>query len=424
VIKTNFFIKTINYLRRLFSIRLHIILHSLTLVSLSIGGCAFIVLVTLNHEINNHANNIGNNLSKQTANIATNMLVSKDILSLNLLVKDLIQNPMISYVAFYDASGKTLAQVGIDNIDNNLVLIQQITLQDNLIGRLNLKLDAKYFASPFEYLLNSLIIIALVMLVVTLIFSYLLGDYILNPISKLTKFPYTEENINAINKRGDEISFLAQSLQQNITSIVNSSLHKQEQANTPPLTSAKTAVLVIKLGAQKQLHKLPPKRLMEILQRYRSLLIQSANLYRGELFKLSEGSNVLLFHSENCGDDYLVAALYCGELLRMLGHELQIELAGTNITLLLSLALTSSDSLHGVTENELLQTKACKQAVELARHSRNLLLLEHEFSNNPYLSNIVKLRNISEPYPCFCVERLLEPHSSFLEKQIFKFNTN
>jgi hypothetical protein len=35
---------------------------------------------------------------------------------------------------------------------------------------------------------------------------------------------------------------------------------------------------------------------------------------------LNDGSTLMLFHTEDSGDDYLTNAICCGELLRALGH--------------------------------------------------------------------------------------------------------
>jgi len=424
VVKVNLILKVINYLRKLFSIRIHIILHSLTLIGLSFGGCAFIVLIILNNEINTYSNNIGNNLSKQTANLATNMIATKDTLGLTLLIKDLLQNPMVSYVAIYDVNGKTLAKSGIDIDEDSLMFIQQITLHNNLIGQINLKLNKYYLESPITKILNNLIIVALVLIAITVFMSYLLGNYILNPITKLTNWASDNTELPNFSNRHDEINLLTNSLQKRITNFETKSNNPDNSNENKPLPQLEqTAVLLIRLGAQKQLHKLPPTKLLDILERYRNYLTKSASLYRGELFRLSNGSNVLLFHSKNCGNDYLTAALYCGELIRMLGHDLQVELAGTNVTLRLCLALSNSESLFNITETELIKAPACEKTIELAEHSRNLLLIDNELGNTQHLSLIAKLRAINEPYSCFCVERLFEPHLSYLDEQLQKLHS-
>src|SRR5690606_21614803 len=141
----------------------------------------------------------------------------------------------------------------------------------------------------------------------------------------------------------------------------------------PPEQRLSSAILAIQLGAQEQLRHLPRARLMDLLQRYRDCLEQAAALYQGKLFTLNDGSSLLLFSSEHSGDDYLTHALCCGELLRALGHALQIEVADSGITLQLQLGLTRGDSEIPATQAELLLSEAAQDALALAQHSRNLL---------------------------------------------------
>ena len=53
---------------------------------------------------------------------------------------------------------------------------------------------------------------------------------------------------------------------------------------------------------------------------------------RGSLHTLSDGGSLILFHSRDNRADYLTNALCCGELMRALGHALQIEVADSGIT--------------------------------------------------------------------------------------------
>ena len=75
-----------------------------------------------------------------------------------------------------------------------------------------------------------------------------------------------------------------------------------------PREPTKSAVLAVQLGSQEQLRRLPRARLTELLERYRDCLDQAASLYEGEVQTLNDGSTLLLFHSQDSGDDYLTNA--------------------------------------------------------------------------------------------------------------------
>ena len=130
----------------------------------------------------------------------------------------------------------------------------------------------------------------------------------------------------------------------------------------------------------------------------------------------------MLFSSEHSGDDYLTHALCCGELMRALGHALQIEVADSGITLQLQLGLTRSDEAISPSQAELLLSEATQDALALAQHSRNLLLVQRSVADDPLLRQRARIRAIASPEGASCVERLLEPYPSLLERQLARMH--
>jgi hypothetical protein len=192
-------------------------------------------------------------------------------------------------------------------------------------------------------------------------------------------------------------------------------------ANVAP-RSSHSAVLAVQLGAQDQLRRLPKNRLVELLQRYRACLDQAAALYQSDLHTLNDGSTLMLFHSEDSGDDYLTNAICCGELLRALGHALQIEVADSGITLQLQLGLVLSEEVFGLSQLDLLLTDTAQDALALSQHSRNLLLVERRIGDDPLIRQRARIRPIASPEGACCVERLLEPYPSLLERQLARMH--
>jgi hypothetical protein len=192
----------------------------------------------------------------------------------------------------------------------------------------------------------------------------------------------------------------------------------------PPVSNVPqhSAVLAVQLGAQDQLRRLPRTRLEELLKRYRDCLDQAASLYQSELHTLNDGSTLMLFHTEDSGDDYLTNAICCGELLRALGHQLQIEVADSGITLQLQLGLTLGDGLFGLSQIDLLLTESAQDALALSQHSRNLLLVERKISDDVLIRQRARIRPIASPEGACCVERLMEPYPSMLERQLARMH--
>lgn len=188
---------------------------------------------------------------------------------------------------------------------------------------------------------------------------------------------------------------------------------------TPCLPPVHSAVLAVQLGAQEELQRcLPQQRLIELLQRYRDSLEQAARLYHGNLVRLSDGSSLVLFHSNQSGEHYLSRALCCGELLRALGHALQIEVVDRGLTLQLQLGLSQGEGFYGLPPAELLQQAGSQSALGLSRHSRNLLLLDQSLSADPAVRERARIRTLASPAGASCVERLQDPLPARLEQQL------
>ena len=176
-------------------------------------------------------------------------------------------------------------------------------------------------------------------------------------------------------------------------------------------------MLAVQLGAQDQLRRLPRSRLLDLLQRYRDCLDQAAELYQGELHTLNDGSSLMLFHSADSGEDHLTHALCCGELLRARscpadrsGRQRNHPAAATGPDL--------GDSLAGLGQGDLLLDDTTQSALALSQHSRNLLLVERAIADDALVRQRARVRPIASPEGACCVERLLEPYPSLLERQL------
>jgi hypothetical protein len=195
-------------------------------------------------------------------------------------------------------------------------------------------------------------------------------------------------------------------------------------APAEPVARQASAVLSIQLGAQEQLRRLPRSRLMDLLQRYRTCLEQTAALYQGQLHTLSDGNSLMLFHQSSSGADYVTHAICSGELLRALGHALQIEVADSGITLQLQFGLTAGDDLSTASQGDLLLSDTAQDALALSQHSRNLLLVSRQIAEDALLRQRVRIRAIASPEGASCVERLLDPYPALLERQMARMHEN
>ncbi|UTW09465.1 AhpA/YtjB family protein [Pseudomonas benzenivorans] len=475
----NFFLLLFQALRqRRVPLALRIASHSLLLVALALVIYAWVIGMQFKQAMQQQAEALGTSLITQTAASATELLVSNDILSLNVLLNNLVKNPLVAHAAIYSVDNRLLAEAGARPSKSMLgetegLYSTPITFQEVIAGQLRISLDMRQFQQPMTISLQSMGILSLILLALTLSLSLRLGRHISTPLLQLRVWLRDPDDPAPGAGRQDEIGDLARQLQSRLVPEKPEPEQPDEDAETrdeddyplesidreprfavpnlrdeqdddltgegdedldpfadlqdvtaeqppavAPATPQPSAVLAIQLGAQEQLRRLPRARLLDLLQRYRDCLNQAAALYQGELHTLSDGSSLMLFHSRDSGDDYLTHAICCGELMRALGHALQIEVADSGITLQLQLGLTQGTELLGLSQGDLLLSDTAQEALALSQHSRNLLLLERRIAEDPLVRQRSRIRAITSPEGACCVERLLEPYPSLLERQL------
>jgi len=475
----NFFLMIFRALRqRRVPLALRIASTNIFLVALALVIYACVMGLQFKQAMHEQADALGQSLTTQTATSATELLVSNDILSLNVLLGNLVKNPLVAHAAIYSVDNRILAEAG-QRPRNSLLgeaqgLYQtKITFQDVTAGQLRISLDMSQFQQPMLISLQSMGILAAILLALALSLSLRQGRHITLPLLQLRVWlrdphPYTP----AIDRQ-DEIGDIARQLHARLApppppepepeedeveeedqfddvheatpapkaapraKITSQAEEDDDEAfaglmdedSAHPVAAVvksnepqNTAVLAVQLGSQEQLRRLPRTRLTELLERYRDCLEQAASLYDGETFTFNDGSTLVLFHSGDSGEDYLTNAICCGELLRALGHALQIEVADSGITLQLQLGLTQGDDLQGLEQADLLTTEKAQDALALSQHSRNLLLVERPISDDALVRQRARIRPIASPEGACCVERLMEPYPSMLERQLARMH--
>lgn len=496
----NFFIMIFHALRqRRVPLVLRIASHSLLLVALAMVIYAWVMGMQFKQAMQQQADALGQALITQTAASATELLVSNDILSLNVLLNNLAKNPLVAHAAIYSVDNRILAEAGARPTRSVLgetegLYSTPITFQEVIAGQLRISLDMRQFQQPMTISLQSMGILSLILLALTLSLSMRLGRHISTPLLQLRLWLRDPDDPAPGAGRNDEIGDLARQLQSRLVpekpepehddSVFDdaenypheqdenafSDLGDDEEVTTaehafdehdlgedneeplkpwpesiepddpfsdlrdesevpapavkPPRPSQTSAVLAIQLGAQEQLRRLPRTRLLDLLERYRACMEQAAALYQGQLHTLKDGSSLILFHERECGEDYLTHAICCGELMRALGHALQIEVADSGITLQLQLGLTLGSDLEAMSQTELLLSDSALDALALSQHSRNLLLVEQRVAQDALVRQRARIRPIASPEGASCVERLLDPYPALLERQLTRMHDN
>ncbi|KKX58249.1 MULTISPECIES: AhpA/YtjB family protein [Pseudomonas] len=492
----NFFLLIFRALRhRRVPIALRIASHNVILVALALVIYACVMGLQFKQAMHEQADALGESLTMQTATSATELLVSNDILSLNVLLNNLTKNKLVAHAAIYSVDNRILAEAGQRPKHGLLgeaegMYQSKITFQDVTAGQLRISLDMDQFQQPMTISLQSMGILSAILLALSLALSLRMGRYLSTPLLQLRVWLRNIDEHTPATERNDEIGDLARQLHADFApepvepepepepefednddedgepdfevrnlrdprfdesrpmaamkaaprrvvstvedddddafaDLLDDAPDSVVKPSAKPVASnvpQHSAVLAVQLGSQEQLRRLPRTRLEDLLKRYRDCLDQAASLYQSELHTLNDGSTLMLFHSEDSGDDYLTNAICCGELLRALGHQLQIEVADSGITLQLQLGLTLGEELFGLSQIDLLLTDAAQDALALSQHSRNLLLVERKISDDALIRQRARIRPIASPEGACCVERLMEPYPSMLERQLARMH--
>ena len=88
---------------------LRIAAHTLLLVALALIIYAWVIGMQFKHAMAQQADALGQSLVTQTAASATDLLVANDILSLNVLLSNLVKNPLVAHAAIYSVDNRVLA---------------------------------------------------------------------------------------------------------------------------------------------------------------------------------------------------------------------------------------------------------------------------------------------------------------------------
>ncbi|UJJ30835.1 histidine kinase [Halopseudomonas maritima] len=446
----------------------------------------------LSQDIAQQADRAGSALARQISASVAEPLAAEDRLSLNMLLAQWAQNPMIAHVSLYSPSNRLLAEAGSEPSRQLRAPGQgrypaAVHLQDQLAGQVQLTLSAAPFAQPAQQLLERLIWGLVLIGGLGGLLAWHRGRELSRQLSALAEWD-TSPNYPAPGyRRRDELGELSRAMlahrgllpepepepvpaplaepayinvadsataadpspdtaavDETPTETPNAAAANPSDSDSaeteqdpqdeaapseavtdatadeePAPSLARQAMLAVRLGNQEALRRLPRERLMTLLERYRQQVQRACQLYGGEQHTLFDGTSVLLFRDNpEAGGAELKHGLCCGELLRVLGHDLQIEIADTGTALHLQLALGHAAGLAGLDEKALGEHPACQQVLEQLQHSRNLLLVHAELAASEPLRQCASTRRLASQPGTFCIERLLEPYQSLLERQL------
>ncbi|RRJ82333.1 hypothetical protein [Aestuariirhabdus litorea] len=241
----------------------------------------------------------GDTLASQTASQATELLVSNDILSLNVMLNQLSENPYIAAINIYSIDNQLLAGRDFDHNAAGRLFTAPVHYQEVIAGYVRVRLNDRYIRQPARDAITLILLSALLLSVI----AFLILRHL--PVHQGERFPLTAPAPSA--SRQDEAA--ADPLQ-----------GVEPEEEEPYIDSDASALLCIRFNNQPTLQQcMNPGDFKQLLEQQTRALRHAARLYNGELSYSAEGQAYLRF-PERFNEDYLFSALCCGLLLERLSQ--------------------------------------------------------------------------------------------------------
>ncbi|KEI69393.1 AhpA/YtjB family protein [Endozoicomonas elysicola] len=293
-----------------FSIRTQLmLLFGLLMVTLTIG-MSLVISNEIDSSSQHQADSIGQLLSEQTASAATDMLVTGDRLSLNVLLSQLVQNPYVAEASIYSIDNQRIAKAISKTADEDIrhpVYSSPIHYQDVIAGYARLSLNEDLLSQKPKEALFVIIAISLLLLLAGLIALQIYASSIASQLSLI------ERQLRSILPPGNptppvtgEIARVSAFVEQQL--LEKKMAEPEEKVEDKPETAMIAAIKVKNLGRLQQL--LAPRDLQDILRTHSQIINEAANYYDGEITYTPEGNAYLRFSSKE-SQTFTSDALFC-----------------------------------------------------------------------------------------------------------------
>ncbi|OED43292.1 hypothetical protein ACH42_10500 [Endozoicomonas sp. (ex Bugula neritina AB1)] len=338
------------------------LIFGILMISLTLSMC-FVVRSEIDAASAHQADSIGQLVSEQTSSAATDMLVTGDRLSLNVLLNQLVQNPYVTEASIFSIDNRRISRATSQNSDNtpaNKVYSAPIHYQDVIAGYVRITLNENLLTKKPQDALTIITAIGFLLLLIGL----LLINFYSSNIARQLKL--LERQLISILPDSSTLSSVNEVAR--ISTLVESQLTEKrseiKEDEPEPLTET-AAILAIRtknLGRLKQL--LAPKDLQEILRTFSSVIERSVSFYEGELTYTPEG-NVFIRFSSRDNPEFSLDALSCGLMIEDL-----VNFAGENsiANIHIGIGLSFSDDISEFPEEKhpALSDSAASQSLHLA----------------------------------------------------------
>lgn len=339
--------------------------------------CIFWLISNYNTQniLRQQADGFGDTLARQIAAQLTELVLANDLISMNVVLGSLSQDPSIAEIAVLNinndviaaASNTQTAPVAIIPLPIPLSRVQTeylapIALADSVAGNVRLRLDISYIEIGMVNNLLFVIAATLLLLIVgatltTTYFRYLVSfpaNLLAYSISNIRKGEIETcpepENNNEISTAIRQFNATAEFLAQN--TFLNNFGHRKPEVDTQSFKimpgKQNVTLLTIKMANFHYLSSTLSEELMvNLLNKYYFFAGKISQLYNGKVNYCAEDEIVINFASEQLNEDQEFYAICAGQLfLQLIGDLNDVE--GEHVASKFKLAVHSGQAVSGL----------------------------------------------------------------------------
>lgn len=374
--------------------------------------------------IQQSADLFGESMVKQLSRDASTPLVQGDKLSLQSLLEELVNSPMVARGAIYDVANRPVAEAGQPS--HGLSHSASITFQDSIAGYAVIVFDTQILQRQANSSAWQLVALALLLAGLVYIISLLparLLSATLNDLSQLALMPRQQQQPKtpAIQAKiaypgKDELQQLAQD-------IINGPATAMP---TPPIKTHNdghpSAILLLELTNLPALQEqLPEQQLTALINHLQLQLKSLCKLYDGDITLVRSNSFCARFYFSEDENDYPFRALCCGSLIMQWAatqHSLPVMRIG--LTLQQHLQQPEQQKPGSTINTEWLKQQAIEsslqqlQGIEAGLLASNTLLqhpsVRDRVDSSAINENSALINHLKEPYRALLTQQLLSLH--------------
>ena len=276
------------------------------LIALPISNAA---IQSMEHQ----AKSLRNTVSKQASRQAAEAIFSQDLLSLNVILAGLVENPNIRYAAIYNLENKVMAEQGLsDTVQGEPLSIQY---QNQVIGLLEIRFDRAPLQQARWQIYALLVIFGLVLAVIASSIGWLIGKHLQTRLeqfsqdiqqidnpehplqsSRLSGFFELVQTLSQIRTKRIQQKRLNCALGQIQTNRFDEhgNVHFQTDGNT--VSADHGTILMLNIANfHEQTQHLQADALADLLKQYYYYFNKAARLYSGTLCHYADGGISILF---------------------------------------------------------------------------------------------------------------------------------